>query len=518
MNAESTTTCPKCGKSLPEDAPQGLCPACLAAAINFNTETVGAPGVCAAPAMSPEELAPHFPQLEIIEFLGRGGMGVVYKARQKSLNRLVALKLLAPERADDAKFAERFEKEAHALAALNNPDIVTIYDFGQAAGFYFLLMEYIDGVNLRQAMQAGRFTPEQALAIVPPVCEALQYAHEQGIVHRDIKPENLLMDKDGRVKIADFGIAKMIDAEAPAAGEVELSQPFGTPAYSAPEQTEDPTHADHRVDIYSLGVVLYELLTGEVPQQLPEPPSSRVQVDVRLDEIVLRALETKPEMRFATAEEFRTQLREVTLPPSKPATLKSSACYVSSPEHLATLIGRFFYVYTGKGKLQLDSNQLTFYQSNSIKTVIPLNAIRDLSTGMYPKSAAPFGLMFISITWEESGVTRQHLFTPRQGSFKTVWKTNEVVTDWFTAIQDAVRQPVGLMPPTTPADELNVPQGKGFPWLFFFVGSLLTPSLIFLFEDGIQMFIAAEITLIVLTALLLLIFRGKASASGKRSH
>lgn len=182
MNTE-TKICPQCGTALPTDAPQGLCPRCLAA-LNFATETMGGAPVPPKAALTPEELAPHFPQLEILECLGRGGMGVVYKARQKSLNRLVALKLLAPERVDDVKFAARFEKEAHALAALNHPHIVTIHDFGQAGGFYYLLMEFVDGVNLRQAMRAGRFTPPQALAIVPPVCEALQYAHEHGIVHR----------------------------------------------------------------------------------------------------------------------------------------------------------------------------------------------------------------------------------------------------------------------------------------------------------------------------------------------
>ncbi|MDP1590241.1 MAG: serine/threonine-protein kinase [Prosthecobacter sp.] len=319
MNSESTP-CPKCGCELPSDAPQGLCPRCLAA-LNFATETMppDATPVATQTPLTPEELAPHFPQLEILECLGRGGMGVVYKARQKSLNRLVALKLLAPERADDVKFAARFEKEAQALAALNHPHIVTIHDFGQAGGFYFLLMEFVDGVNLRQAMTAGRFTPEQALAIVPPVCEALQYAHEHGIVHRDIKPENLLMDKAGRVKIADFGIAKMIGAVTEGGGE-SLSQPFGTPTYAAPEQQNDPRHVDHRADIYSLGVVLYELLTGELPKQNLEPLSKRVQIDVRLDEIVLRALETRPEMRFATAAEFRTQLAEaVAAPPAQPA-------------------------------------------------------------------------------------------------------------------------------------------------------------------------------------------------------
>ncbi len=327
MSSESTP-CPKCGCELPTDAPQGLCPRCLAA-LNFATETMPPDALPLAPKapLTPEELSPHFPQLEIIKCLGRGGMGVVYEARQKTLNRLVALKLLAPERSDDVKFAARFEREAQALAALNHPHIVTIHDFGQAGGYFYLLMEFVDGVNLRQAMQAGRFTPEQALAIVPPVCEALQFAHEHGIVHRDIKPENLLLDKAGRVKIADFGIAKMIGTTGQNVGE-SLSQPFGTPAYAAPEQRDDTSQVDHRADIYSLGVILYELLTGELPQDKLEPPSKRVQIDVRLDEIVLRALEVKPELRFATAAEFRTQLAGAVTP--KPETTELGKTHATS--------------------------------------------------------------------------------------------------------------------------------------------------------------------------------------------
>ena len=261
MSTPSATIkkCPQCGAEIPGEA-DALCPRCLMAQIVHPTQTEGSS--MAMPPLSPEELAPHFPQLEILECLGRGGMGVVYKARQKSLNRLVALKLLAPERAHDAEFAKRFTHEAHALAALNHPHIVTVYDFGRAGGFYFLLMEFIDGVNLRQAMGAKRFTPEQALAVVPPICEALQFAHEHGIVHRDIKPENLLLDKEGRVKIADFGIAKMLGEDTSTG--VGESQPAGTPQYMAPEQKEHQ-RTDHRADIYSLGVVLYEMLTGELP-------------------------------------------------------------------------------------------------------------------------------------------------------------------------------------------------------------------------------------------------------------
>jgi len=293
-------------------------------ALNLQTETVFTGDTAAAqPPLPPEEIAPHFPQLEIVECLGRGGMGVVYKARQKTLNRLVALKLLAPERASDAKFAERFAREAQALAALNHPNIVTIHDFGQAGGFYFLLMEFVDGVNLRQLLRARKFTPEEALAIVPRLCDALQFAHERGIVHRDIKPENLLLDKTGRVKIADFGIAKIL---GPANGDSPVGEfatlesvthsAVGTRGYNAPEQQTAPRRVDSRADIYSLGVVFYEMLTGELPGKRIEPPSRKVQIDVRLDEIVLRTLESSPERRWQTAAELRTQVETIAATPN----------------------------------------------------------------------------------------------------------------------------------------------------------------------------------------------------------
>ena len=312
MSNPASPNCPQCGAALPAGAPGGLCPRCLMA-LNLKTETIFTDDSPAAqPPLPPDQIAPHFPQLEILECLGRGGMGVVYKARQKTLNRFVALKLLAPERVHDAKFAERFAREAQALAALNHPNIVTIHDFGQAGGFYFLLMEFVDGVNLRQLLRARKFTPEEALAIVPPLCDALQFAHERGIVHRDIKPENLLLDKTGRVKVADFGIAKMLGngARDPSADATALDNAtktaLGTPGYSAPEQKSDPQRVDSRADIYSLGVVFYEMLTGELPGKSIEPPSRKVQIDVRLDQVVLRALAKTPELRFQQASEVKT--------------------------------------------------------------------------------------------------------------------------------------------------------------------------------------------------------------------
>jgi tRNA A-37 threonylcarbamoyl transferase component Bud32 len=318
MSDSSSSQCPQCGADMPRST-EGLCPRCLMAQIVQPTQDGGETAALASP-LTPEELAPHFPQLEILECLGRGGMGVVYKARQKSLNRLVALKLLAPERADDPQFAARFEKEAQALAALNHPHIVAVHDFGKAGGFYYLLMEFVDGVNLRQLLQTKRLTPKEALSIVPPVCDALQCAHDHGIVHRDIKPENLLIDKAGVVKIADFGVARMLRDGTSVSHEPHgsyVSHPvLGTPAYAAPEQQNGS--ADHRADIYSLGVVLYEMLTGERPKDKIEAPSKRVQVDVRIDEIVLRALEKTPELRFATAAEFRSSVEAAVRPQNKP--------------------------------------------------------------------------------------------------------------------------------------------------------------------------------------------------------
>src|SRR6185369_17732502 len=211
--------CSRCGTELSPDAAQGLSPRCLIE-MNLGPETQAPNGagpggthivsLHSEDALSVAAIAKFFPQLEIIECLGRGGMGVVYKARQPRLNRLVALKILAPERERDPAFAGRFEKEAQALARLSHPNIVTIHDFGEAGGMYYLLMEFVDGVTLRQLLHNARVSPREALAIVPQICDALQFAHDDGIVHRDIKPENILLDRLGRVKVADFGLAKLV--------------------------------------------------------------------------------------------------------------------------------------------------------------------------------------------------------------------------------------------------------------------------------------------------------------------
>ena len=274
------------------------------------------------------ELAKLFPQLEILECLGRGGMGAVYKARQPRLDRFVALKILAPEKQNDLQFAERFEREARALARLNHPNIVTVFDFGEVSGQFYLLMEFVDGLTLRQLLQAGKIAPAEALNIVPKICEALQFAHEQGIVHRDIKPENILMDKQGRVKIADFGIAKIAGLESKDFSLTGAKDVMGTPHYMAPEQIEKPLTVDHRADIYSLGVVFYEMLTGELPLGKFAPPSQKVQMDVRLDEVVLHALEKEPARRYQQASQVKTAVETIA---GTPAPLASALAAGAPP-------------------------------------------------------------------------------------------------------------------------------------------------------------------------------------------
>jgi predicted Ser/Thr protein kinase len=333
-----TRQCPQCGAPLSAGALDGLCPACLLRqGASAETATQGE----TTPFVPPEvaEVARLFPQLEILAFIGKGGMGAVYKARQPALDRLVALKLLPPQVAGGPGFAERFAREARALAKLNHPNIVAVYEFGQVNGLPFFLMEFVDGLNLRELERAGKLSPREALQIVPQICEALQFAHDEGVVHRDIKPENILIDKKGRVKIADFGIAKIMGAAAPdpgagagpasaasAAGQSRLTEEgkiVGTPNYMAPEQMATPESVDHRADIFSLGVVFYEMLTGELPLGKFAPPSSRargVTVDVRLDEVVLRALEKEPERRYQQASQVRTAVQNIAGLPGQPQT------------------------------------------------------------------------------------------------------------------------------------------------------------------------------------------------------
>ena len=336
--AEMVYTCPHCQGRFDFNAESALrqifCPLCGKSFDPVKLETMRYPegtpvspspiaGAETIPQPNKEERLPvgaRLGQFRIDEFIGRGGMGAVYRATQTSLDRSVALKVLPRHMAEDPEFVTRFHREARALAELNHPNIVSIYDKGLDDGKYFFAMELVDGVSLRQLIKSKKATPAEALALVPQLCEALEYAHARGVIHRDIKPENILVDKSGRVKVADFGLARIIRGDNATSfdGLTRSDVMMGTVNYMAPEQRENAKDVDHRADIYSLGVVIYELLTGELPIGRFAPPSKKVQIDVRIDEMVMQLLEKDPDARYQRASDVRTHLARVMSEPAKP--------------------------------------------------------------------------------------------------------------------------------------------------------------------------------------------------------
>lgn len=313
--------CPTCQSEIMTQNEKPYCPVCLLKQGMASSTFGGFPDLQTWQPPAVGELAGKFPHLEVESLIGKGGMGAVYRVQQKELGRIAALKVLPDSVCSNAGFRERFLREARLLASLSHPHIVTVYEFGQSEGVYFLLMEFVDGVTLRQASVAEttqRIAPKEALAIVEQLCDALQFAHDEGVVHRDIKPENILLDKRGRVKIADFGLARLLGKPADFPTLTRTNQLLGTPVYMAPEQMEGRANVDHRADLYSLGVVFYELLTGELPLGRFQAPSKKSDVDARLDEVVFRTLEKEPERRYQQASEIRTDMRAVNHPPETP--------------------------------------------------------------------------------------------------------------------------------------------------------------------------------------------------------
>lgn len=272
--------------------------------------TIGTPAArWSFTALATSDLQPHFPNLEILAPIGQGGMGAVYKARQISLDRVVALKILPPEVGFDPNFSERFTREGKAMARLNHPNVVAVFDSGRVTTpigeMYFFVMEFVDGPNLRGLMVGGHIKPTQAVEIVGQICEALHYAHDEGLVHRDIKPENVLIDQRLRIKVADFGLAKIMTRQLGSTILTRADGIMGTPQYMAPEQVETPLKVDARADIYSVGVMLYEMLTGGLPMGRFDAPSKSAGVPVGLDTVVFKSLEKDPSKRYPTASEMK---------------------------------------------------------------------------------------------------------------------------------------------------------------------------------------------------------------------
>jgi hypothetical protein len=235
----------------------------------------------------------------------------------------VALKLLPLEISVDPAFAERFHREARTLARLNHPNIVGVYDFGKTSeGHLYFVMEFVEGTDLHRIIHGPGLTPAQSFEIIIGVCEALAYAHGKGVIHRDIKPANVLVNTEGQVKVADFGLARRNTADQSSWSQTVTGTVMGTPAYMAPEQMGGQ-HVDHRADIYSLGVMLYEMLCGEVPRGVFDPPSRKAPVDSRVDEVVHKAMQSEPDRRYQQTSEMKLAVDRIRSTPPQPAEVGS---------------------------------------------------------------------------------------------------------------------------------------------------------------------------------------------------
>ncbi len=270
-----------------------------------------------------EEVSDLLPGYEIISFIAQGGMGAVYHARQISLDRDVAIKVLPRHFGADEGFKIAFEKEAKSMAKFNHPNVIGIYDFGKVDGMLYIIMELVKGKSLYHFAYGKTITPEDSRRIISEICQGLASAHNHGVLHRDIKPANILLDDDLSPKIGDFGLARPV-------GDHESDSAFGTPGYTAPEIVQNPKAIDESTDLYALGVMLYELLTGKLPESIYTPAATLVGCDMAYDQIIRKAIHPTPAMRFRKAEEFLDALKKVPQPKAGPVILTSAKSGTSS--------------------------------------------------------------------------------------------------------------------------------------------------------------------------------------------
>lgn len=278
--------------------------------------------------------------------IGRGGMGAVYQGMQIRLKRPVAIKLMRQDHGADERFRLRFQREALLLASLDHPGIVKVIDCGEAGpDLLYIVMELVDGVNLMEVIRSGGVSEKRALDIVEQVCSALRFAHDSGIVHRDIKPSNILLSRDGRARIADFGLAMALDPESDGSEDSGI----GTPSYAAPEQMRANGLVDQRADLYAVGVMIYQMLTGNLPQDRWKPPSEVVAVDPTWDKIVSKALESMPQDRFSGAEAMQEMLSRISpVDPQRIRRRRRLPLLISAAVIVLLAVGLFLFIRENK--------------------------------------------------------------------------------------------------------------------------------------------------------------------------
>ncbi|MAS92831.1 MAG: hypothetical protein CMO55_06495 [Verrucomicrobiales bacterium] len=376
--------CINCGRTF-YSPPGNLVPICSHCIVEGASEQrTPVPNEDLKEMLDEERIGDLFPEFEMLGVLGRGGMGVVYKARQRSLDRLVAIKVLNTDLQGEEEFEVRFEREAKAMAQLNHPNIVGVLDFGNREGLHYFVMEYVPGQTVQQLLAKGEVHREMAFSILEQLCVALHYAHQNGVIHRDIKPGNILVSVDGIVKVGDFGLASLSSAN----DDVSLTGPdvaMGTPTFAAPEQVSGKGSVDARTDIYSLGVVAYVLFTGQLPSgNYPAPTSRFSKQNARLDETVLRAMSSDPDDRFSNVEEILQAIRDFSQQPiAAPPPESSNRSFL-----LIYALGLIFIVIFCTVALQRGNEsvapagdiRMSFSRPVSVDRLLPASPLPGLST------------------------------------------------------------------------------------------------------------------------------------------
>lgn len=362
------------------------------------------------------------PQFEMQGFLAQGGMGAVYLARQLTLDRLVAIKVLPQAWGSAPKYAERFQYEARAMAKMHHNGIVGVYDFGMTtAGHLYLVMEYVEGETLHELIQTQSLTPKKAHSIALQLCDAVAYAHEHGILHRDVKPGNIIINSEGRVKVADFGLAR------PAEACIEIDA-LGTPGYAAPELLVEGAVIDHHADIYAIGVVCYEMLIGKLPNTSKRPLSGLSTFDPAWERAIDKSTRTKQETRFSTVREIRETLammgKMVRPKIAAPITTRSYANKEDSFPWLMTSVMVIlasvacFWWIKNKGEIDIATGETTRQQQSKVAPTWNLKGTaEDAANGVEAPSIAgqPLGAGPAGVPFQLQAVAPGHVFKLKEG-------------------------------------------------------------------------------------------------------
>ncbi len=355
-------------------------------------------------APEPKDLAPLFPGYEIESLIASGGMGAVYCAVQKSLDRTVALKILPTELSSDASFRAGFEAEAKAMARLNHPNLIGVYDFGEVGGMLYIIMEYVPGKSVYHSAYGIAIDQAEVIRLMAGICHGLAHAHENGIIHRDIKPANVLLDLNAQPKIGDFGLARPTDRKFEEGEGI-----FGTPHYTAPEVVDHPHSVDYRADIFSVGVMLHELLTSRLPADDLRSASAIISCDQRFDHIIRRATHADPKARYASANDLAHDLQVIGkslqqgqiapvagIPqhhrargPIKPnkSPKSSSTTVLSAAVALALLIGGLYWFSTQRPSVKPQNDSMIVVIPAHSETKAPEVVSRDQSSDSKPEDS-----------------------------------------------------------------------------------------------------------------------------------